>query len=846
MTPEKWQRMQKVFDEALNVPATERTIFVHDRCQGDPSLETYVLRLLEANDTADRLLDAPTANLLGFLGKHEEARSFTPGSLIANRFEILRFLNRGGMGEVYEAWDSELKERVALKAVRPEIAFDANVLERFKREVKQARGISHPNVCRIHELFSHEVGPKSRTWFLSMEFLEGVTLSDYIRHHGPMEPDAAFELVEQIVSGLVAAHDLGVIHRDFKTSNVMLVSPGPGRLRAVITDFGLALNVLGPREGFREPGGQGTPDFMAPEQKETGEVTSRADQYALGVVLCEMLTGSRPIRGEDSHSGAKSSLTLPAGIPAPRWRRVVLQCLETRPENRFERTEDVLKPLTSRKRFRANLIWTAAPALLLACLFGAWYVSRPDMRATSIAVLPLQNRTGDAKLDYMGAGISEALTDDLSRMPDLQVTAENVARRYSGDSVDPRRVGRDLRVTSVVDGSITIQNEVLRVPIELIDVRTGHQVWGQIYERSLSKLTDLQHEISTDVAYRLKIKLDVDAQARLKRQYSTNPSTYNSYLQGRFHLGQRSPDALRKAIDDFQRAIDQDSQYAPAYAGLADCYNLLAYYGVEAPIPLFMKARAASQRALELDSTLGEAYTSRALARTFLDFDWQGAEADYKRAIELNSNYLTAHTWYGLALLTPLGRRAEAAAQLAYAQASDPDSLVTTASLATMNYFAGNVDRSIALMEPRVHTTPSFEPGFQILALDYLANNLNEEVIALLESSSLQQEIQFQRAIPLGIAYARTGQRAKALAELKIAQVTVQDGHFLSYETAQLYTALNNHPKALSMLELAYARRESNLVFLDVDPLMAPLRTEPRFLKLLGLMNMRQILSEGK
>lgn len=210
--------------------AKERTGFVRNRCEGDLSLETYLLQLLEANETTDRFLDAPNVNLLGCLDKHEEQRAFTPGSVIANRFEILRFLNCGGMGEVYEAWDSELKERVALKAVRPEIAFNADVLERFKREVKQARGISHPNVCRIHELFSHEVGPKSRTWFLSMEFLEGVTLSDYIRHHGPMDSEAAFELLEQIVNGLIAAHDLGVIHRDFKTSNVMLVSPGPGRL----------------------------------------------------------------------------------------------------------------------------------------------------------------------------------------------------------------------------------------------------------------------------------------------------------------------------------------------------------------------------------------------------------------------------------------------------------------------------------------------------------------------------------------------------------------------------------------------------------------------------------------
>jgi len=839
LTKDRWEKMQKIFEEALTVPETERRALVHDRCEGDPELEMEVIRLLGANETTNSFLEAPAMNLLGYLGGRGEAYSFTPGSLIANRFEILRFLDRGGMGEVYEAWDLELKERVALKTVRPEIASSTEVLERFKREVKQARGISHPNVCRVHELFSHEPNPKVKIWFLSMEFLEGVTLSDYIRHHGPMDTASAFELVEQMVHGLIAAHALGVIHRDFKTSNVMLVSPGPKQLRAVITDFGLALNVLGPRDGLREPGGQGTPDFMAPEQKETGEVTFLADQYALGVVICEVLTGSRPTRNEDGVASTKSFVKLPAGILNPRWKRVILRCLQRRPEDRFKRMEEVLTALAPRKRSARTWAWTAAAVLPLVAIVGMWYSFGSRTPAASLAVLPLKNHTGDSTLDYLGAGISEALTNDLSRMPGLQVTAESVAGRYRGDDVDPRSAGRSLHVRSVVGGSVAEPNGTLSVPIELIDVKTGHQVWGQTYEGSPSHVADLQHEISTDVAYRLKIKLDVDTQARLKRQYSTNSLTYDSYLKGRFHLAQRSPDALQEAINDFQRALDRDSQYAPAYAGLADCYSLLAYYGLQEPIPLLTKAMAASQQALELDSTLGEAYTSRAFARTFLNFDWQGAEEDYKRAIELNPNYLAAHTWYGLMLLTPQSRRAEAAAQLAYTRTSDPDSLVTIASLATMNYLAGNFDKSIDLIEPQIRSKPPFEPAFQVLADDYLAKNMNERVIGLLEADSLPQEIVRQRAVPLGIAYARTGMKPKAYAKLKIVESSVREGYFLSYEAAGLYTALNDHQRALDMLELAFARRESNLVFLNVDPLIAPLRSEPRFIKLLGLMNMR-------
>ncbi len=842
MTPQRLKQTQDIFEEALNVPDAERRAWIHDRCQGDPALESEVIHLLESNQTTNDVLDPPVVEPPAH--RTADTSSFTPGSLIANRFEILRFLNRGGMGEVYEAWDSELKERVALKAIRPAIAMNADLIERFKREVKQARGISHPNVCRVHELFSHESRAGVRIWFLSMEFLEGVTLSDYIRHHGPMEPAAAFELVEQLVHGLTAAHAFGVIHRDFKSSNIMLVSPAPKKLRAVITDFGLALNVFGARSGLREPGGQGTPDFMAPEQRDTGEVTFLADQYALGVVMCEVLTGSRPDRnGEIDHGaqspGTQSPIKLPSGIVDPRWKNVILRCLQPLPENRFKKMEEILPALAPRKKNTRVWGWTIAAAVLLALVATAWHYSRPNPSPTSLAVLPLQNHTGDANLDYLGAGISEALTEDLSRMPGLQVTAESVAGRYRGDQVDPRSAGRNLHVRSVVDGFIAQPNGSLSVPIELIDVKTGRQVWGQTYEGNLAHVADLQNEISTDVAYRLKIKLDVDTQARLKRQYSTNSFTYDSYLKGRFHLGQRSPDALQEAINDFQRALAHDAQYAPAYAGLADCYSLLAYYGLQEPIPLFTKAMAAAQRALEIDSTLGEAYTSRALARTFLNFDWQGAEDDYKRAIELNPNYLTAHTWYGLALLIPLGRRTEAAAQLAYAQASDPDSLVTTVTLASMNYFAGNFDKSIALIESRSRETTPFEPALHLLADDFLARNMNERVIHLLQGDSLPPDVVRQRAVPLGIAYARTGQKAKAAAKLKIVESSVRDGYFLSYEAAELYTALNDHEKALDMLELAYKRRESNLVFLNVDPLTAPLRSEPRFIKLLGLMNMR-------
>jgi tRNA A-37 threonylcarbamoyl transferase component Bud32 len=282
--PSRQYSVEELLEAALARPPEDRKVFLDAVCANSPGLRGPVEDLLFAHqqdrgfpekssglhcateETTQRTQTAAPPITMSF-------GLFQPPIIIAGRFTVNRFIARGGMGEVYEAWDSELKERVAIKTIRPELANNGEILERFRREVKQARAISHPNVCRVHELFCHQETSQNKIWFLSMEFLEGFTLSEYIRTYGPIEPVLALGLIEQIVHGLSAAHSLGVIHRDLSTRNIMLTSSAPGQLRAVITDFGLALNVLYRDDRIREDGGQGTPGFMAPEQRETGEVT---------------------------------------------------------------------------------------------------------------------------------------------------------------------------------------------------------------------------------------------------------------------------------------------------------------------------------------------------------------------------------------------------------------------------------------------------------------------------------------------------------------------------------------------------------------------------------------------
>ncbi len=850
--------VQEVFGAALSRPPEERAAFLEGACRDSPGLKELVEMLLAVDGHAASLLRESVfgassaasskgyaedmAETLGPSPSVTAARNvFSAGAVVASRFRINRFIAGGGMGEVYEAWDSELKERVAIKTVRPDLARNPKVLERFRREVKQARTISHPNVCRVYELLCEEVHRDAKLWFLSMEFLEGFTLSEYIRHNGPMEPTVALPLLEQIISGLIAAHRLGVVHRDLKTSNIMLVNGGPGYLRAVITDYGLAINVLYKDRLLPEPGGQGTPDFMAPEQRHTGEVTWLADEYGLGVIICEMLTGSRPIWDESEANNADRGRPKLAKPLDARWSNVIFRCLEYRPEDRFPKLEDISAALNPAKRPSQTWAWAAAVAVLLAIVAAMLYLnpSRHPAPPTSLAVLPVQNHTGDPNLEYLGAGITEALTNDLAQMPGLQIAAASVARRFRGPDVDPAAAGKGMHVVSVVSGAIEEGGGKLRVPIELMNVNTGRQMWGQTYESAPSDVAKLQHQISTDVAYHLQIRLDADATARLRRQYSTNPSTFDAYLKGRFQLARRSPEALREAVSDFQRALASDTHYAPAYAGLADSYSLLAFYGLEKARPLLENALQSSEQALQLDSTLGEAYTSRALARTLLNFDWQGAEEDYKRAIGLNPSYVQAHAWYALLLLLPLNREAEARAQLAYVQSVDPDAPLTLIGLGMVDYFSGKSQDLIHRLEPHANGSTPFEPLVEVLAEAYLDQGDAKHAVQLLRTTPVNPDSADSRETILAVAYAHAGEREKATEALGVILHRLSKGAPLPYETAAIYTALGDHGKALNMLRLAFDEREPELVFANVTPLLAPLRSERDFQSLLTQMKLQ-------
>jgi eukaryotic-like serine/threonine-protein kinase len=411
MTPTKWDQLKAMFGVKLSKRFRQAGSAVErGQAVGSQSETQTDDPMASGKSTVDYLgppiMPAPYRPL-----PRKAFHSLTFGQIVAGRFEILRFINSGGMGEVYEAWDSELRERIALKTIRPEIASSPSVIERFKREVKQARVISQVNVCRVYEVFSHTQASGDRIWFLTMELLEGQTLSELLRQQGSLPTKRALELIEQMVAGLAAAHDLGIVHRDFKSSNVMLVDPGAGRTRVVITDFGLALNVLTKGYANLRTSGGGTPQYMAPEQEREAQVGLPADQYALGVVICEMLTGRLPSRPDST-----GKVLLPPVHLSPRWEAVIGRCLEFRPEDRFKDVRDVVSALKPRRRSKSAWIAGAAIALTAMVFIAALLIEGGHVGSRLEGVVQLTPAT------------------DLSRHPSLSRDGKVVA--YSSDRAE--------------------------------------------------------------------------------------------------------------------------------------------------------------------------------------------------------------------------------------------------------------------------------------------------------------------------------------------------------------------------------------------------------------------------
>jgi len=895
MIATRWGQIREIFGEALLLEESDRAAFVLDRCGGDVELAAEIHALLAADREAGGFLGEPLLNLEVLLDTPAPTGLLVLHKLLCNRFEILAHLGEGGMGQVYEALDRELRQHIAIKAIRPEIANNPGVLARFKREVYAARKINHPNVCRTFDLEHHTFpngdtgNAESTITFLTMELLRGETLSARLRHSGPLSAGEARLFASQTAGALLAAHEAGIIHCDLKPSNVF-ITESKGSFRAVVTDFGIAKFILpqdqtsvshmprGPGEGGQIAG---TPFYMAPEQYERGHCTPGSDLYSYGLILYEALTGERPAPQRRSLLEMQRSLSDTAKEPIdPVWSSIIASCLHVDPANRFTSAQQVLDLLASpgttivtngsygeetnggatqsvgtpsarmdswlaRAEIKLAFQYGAGILVVILLLFLARYTDferhwSSSSTNLSVAVLPFTNLNGNADLNYWSESISVALTNSLAQVSGLRVPPHSVVLSIRA-TPDVRSFGRKLEVDSVVAGSISKVADGLRLEVELVDVKTGAQVWGDSYVRKENDLAALEKDLSQEIAFRLRSQSARSPAHRTERQYSSVPAAQTAYLHGLDAMDERTPEGFDRAVNFLQEAVDADPQFAAAFAELANCYALMAYnYNrPEAPLSLLTKAEDSARQALLLDSTLAEAYGSLADVELLRDFNWDTAEKHYKRALQLNPAYLPAHISYGFHLLTAQARSAEARAQFAYAGSQMTKSVAVIACEALAAYFARRYDSAAEQAVILKNRFPAYAAADEILAEIYISKNEPARAITLLQMSRpALEDSRILKDVMLGIAFARMGQKHKALLRLEKIKKSERPGFNLSYQVAALYAALGNMDGAFRCLDESYASRQTSILFLNVDPLMDPLRSQPQFRDMVAKLNL--------
>jgi len=746
-------------------------------------------------------------------------------------YEVLSLLGEGGMGEVYRGRDPRLGRDIAIKVIAKDAAQDAEATARLEREARAIAALSHPNIVAVHD-----VGQEAGTFYVVTELLEGKTLRDSIRDT-PMTWRRAVEIGAEVAEGLAAAHAKSIVHRDLKPENIFLTADG----RVKILDFGLAQTDPALAQGdeasipttkwFQTNPGTviGTLGYMSPEQLRGEPVDPSADLFSLGCILFEMVTKKKPFHRESGAATIAAILKdeLPAQdleLSAPmEFQRIIQGCVEKTPTERFQSARDLALTLRA--------IGSSASIEKNELIKGL--TRRPTRRSKvidSIAVLPLANDANDPNTEYLSDGITEGIINQLSQLPKLKVMARSTTFRYKNRDVDAQSVGRELRVRAVLTGRLKQIDHRLRINVELVDSLDGSLLWGETYNRELADLVALQEEMSHEIAGKLRIRLTGAEKKKLGRQSTRNSDAYQLYLKGRYHWNKRTEESLRRGISFFREAIENDPSFAGAYAGLADCFVTMTTNIPLPPQEAMPKAKAAAMKAIELDDGLAEAWASLGAVRWWFDWDWNGAEEAYQRAIALNPNYANAHDGYAM-MLSARGRFDEATEQLRKAADLDPLSLIIAVHAGWPFYFARDYDAAIRRFRKALELDERFIPADGWLGMALGQQGRYAEAVDAFTRALEVDRVPILLAM-LAHTHAIAGNREKALAYLDALREQAKERYVSPYDIALVHAALGETDAALDELQAAREDRSAWMVFLNVDPRLDPLRREPRFAEL--------------
>jgi eukaryotic-like serine/threonine-protein kinase len=752
--------------------------------------------------------------------------SLSPGTRLAH-FEVVESIGAGGMGEVYRARDSRLGRDVALKVLPDHLAADSEMRARFEHEARAVAAISHPNIMAIHELAMVDGQPVA-----VVELLEGENLRSRMGR-GLLPWREAAQLAAHVADGLAAAHAKGIIHRDLKPENIFITRDG----RPKILDFGLArtepaMAALAAASTFvaTEPGRvMGTVGYMAPEQVRGEAADAATDIFAFGCTLLEMLTGQRPFVRATPADSLAALLNEPApnlllsglDIP-PRLADVVAHCLEKERLHRFASARDLAAAL------RTLLTDSAATHTT---------VTRRRARMRSLAVLPFVNTSGETEADYLSDGVTESIINSLSQLPKLRVVPRSTVFAYKGVAVNPRSVGLALNVDSLVTGRVMQQGSLLNIQAELVDVATETQVWGDQYRHPVSDLISLQEQIAWQISEALRIRLSAPQQKRFRKRATGNADAYQAYLRGRHEWSKWRTEGFRSAIGHFEAAISIDPKYALAYAGLAETYGALGYYG-QLPTDVAMtRASAAAYAALDLDPGLAQAHVAIGVCRMFHSWDWIGAEHALRKALELEPRNPTIHMYIGL-LQTALGRHQEALASMRRGRELDPLSVLMQMSVAWAHYFARQYREALDTIREVTLLDPGFPNALAFLAITYERLGLFESAAETLGRATMffTARVGEDTVNALKAALKAEGPAGYWRARVRLAEILRRESDssgVAEYASGVAMAQSGDIDEAFVHLDRMTAQRTGQAAFLMVDPSLDPLHGDPRWHTLL-------------
>ena len=771
-----------------------------------------------------------------------------------SHYRIVEKIGEGGMGVVYLAHDDRLDRDVALKLLPSVATGDETAHKLFCKEALALAKLNHPNIATIHD-FDRD---KSID-FLVSEYISGPRVNDMLAS-GPLPEKEVLRLGVQLAQGLAAAHDHGVIHRDLKPANLRLTPDG----RLKILDFGLA-KLFQPatsdltRSVTEAQAGAGTLPYMSPEQVRGEAVDPRTDIYAAGAVLYEMATGRRvfpeavALRLADDivHKAPVAPRAVNDRI-SPELERIVLKCLEKEPERRYYSAKDlgvdlsrlaapssVSSAASPPKTFRRKVVVrTGAGLLSLAILLallklGGWperlFRSSHTIQIQSLAVLPLENLSRDPDQQYFAEGMTDELITDLAQIKALRVISRTSAMRYKETQKSLPEIAQELHVDAVVTGSVQRSGDRVRVSAQLIEAPTDRNLWAKSYEGDLKDVLALQSRVAQAVAREVEVKLTPQERELLAHSHTVNPEAYQLYLRGRFFWRKFSGPAIAKSIEFYQQAIEKDPTYAAAYAGLADSYAFSSVGGGGTPpVEGMSKARAAAEKALQMDDTLSEAHLSLALVKAFYDWTWAGADDEFKRAIQLNPNYAEAHHFHSHYFIA-VGRIAESLEESEQALQVDPLSPDITWHLGWHYYYAHGYDKAIEQLNKGLEMDPNSVQARLLLSLSYeQEGQLPRAVEELQKVRALVPGTSFALGF-LAHIYARSGKRAEAEKILRQLEELSKQRYVPAYDMAIACAGLGDNDGVFAWLDKAYMQHDFGFSKLKLDPAFDSLHSDPRF-----------------